>query len=411
VSPGSGFFSTAVRSFALCAFTTLSFTSPAAAQTFTTLFNFTGHDGGNSESPLILQNDVLYGTTMAGGKGHYGGAGVVFSFNPKTNEETVVHAFRPTREGLSSFGVTWSDGVLYGTTWGGDGVGNGALFKLDPATGHLKTLFQFNNEKETGWTPNIAPIVDGDTIYGTTTNGGSYYSGVIYKFDIKAGTQTILHNFNYYGGNLPDGLVLHNGALYGTTQFGGGTGCGPAKGCGVLYKLDLATRAYTIIHSFGGVPDGIGPVGIMFHDGYIYGVTQGGGRRDKGLLYRIDPKTGEEKRLFDFQGGPQPPWPNSALTYHDGALYGTAGARSGEIGDCERNGTGCGAAYKYNLATNTLTTLYRFTGKKDGGIPLSGLLYNKGTFYGTTELRGGRGCNDKQYHLHYGCGTIFKITP
>jgi hypothetical protein len=53
----------------------------------------------------------------------------------------------------------------------------------------------------------------------------------------------------------------------------------------------------------------------------------------------------------------------------------------------------------------------RFTGKKDGGIPLSGLLYSKRTFYGTTELRGGRGCNDKQYHQQFGCGTIFKITP
>ena len=410
MSQGSGVRFTSMRSFALCAFTSLACVSPAEAQTFTTLFNFTGHDGGSSQSPLILQNDVLYGATMAGGKGGYGGDGVVFSFNLKTNEETVIHAFRQTHEGLGSYGVTWSNGVLYGTTWGGNGVGNGSLFEVDPVTGHLNILFQFSNEEKTGWTPNIAPIVDGDDIYGTTTNGGSNYGGVVYKFDLTTGTETILHSFGGEGGDLPNALILHDGALYGTTLFGGGAGCAFAKGCGALFKIDLTTRAYTLLHSFAGQPDGASPMGVMFHGRYIYGVTQSGGRRDKGLLYRIDPNTKEENRLFNFQGGPKPPRPNSALTYHDGALYGTAGERSG-IRDCANNGTGCGAAFKYDLATNTLTTLYRFTGKKDGGLPLSGLLNDKGTFYGTTQLRGGRGCNDKQYHQHYGCGTIFKITP
>ena len=52
----------------------------------------------------------------------------------------------------------------------------------------------------------------------------------------------------------------------------------------------------------------------------------------------------------------------------------------------------------------TLTTLYSFKARADGGDPAAGLLYEAGTLYGTTYGGGSTNCES-------GCGTVFKLTP
>ncbi|HEX3664745.1 MAG TPA: hypothetical protein VHU23_05910 [Rhizomicrobium sp.] len=76
----------------------------------------------------------------------------------------------------------------------------------------------------------------------------------------SAGSLKIIYQFQ--GGN--DGasptfpLVEWNGALYGTTGSGGGTGCG-GQGCGILFSITLGDiNTETIIHNFnndGGFAD------------------------------------------------------------------------------------------------------------------------------------------------------------
>jgi hypothetical protein len=51
--------------------------------------------------------------------------------------------------------------------------------------------------------------------------------------------------------------------------------------------------------------------------------------------------------------------------------------------------------------------LYAFTGGTDGGLPLSGLTFDKaGNIYGVTVQGGDNtGCGG------YGCGTVYEFTP
>jgi len=110
--------------------------------------------------------------------------------------------------------------------------------------------------------------------------------------------------------------------------------------------------------------------------------------------------------VFSFHGGDGAE-PDRGLTQgRDGKLYGITGA--GGL-------NGGGTVFKFDLATDTLTTLYNFCSQpscSDGqDVPLGGgalVLATDGNFYGTTQLGGlYSGCNQPGQTN----GTIFKITP
>ncbi len=385
---------------------------PIQAQTFKTLFDFSGRNGYIPQAPMVELGGLLYGTTLGGGSGRCFGAGCgeIFSFDPITNTETVIHAYRGNSEGELGSAITAAKQTLFGALVTDNRNTGGSLFSADPKTGDLTVLFRFDGVVQAGGAhPSSAPVYQAGILYGTTQDGGPGYGGVVYAFDLAQRKETVLHSFSSNDGWFPNGLVMHDGTLYGTTLHGGGTGC-DGHGGGVVFKIDPVTSAYSILHRFNCQQDGGFPQGLMFHGKYIYGVTQIGGRENHGLLYRIDPDTGTEKRLYDFHGGSEPPSPNSVLTYHDGALYGTAGERAYYKDFCKFNGKGCGAVFKYDLTTDLFSVLYRFTGKTDGALPQGGVIYSHGAFYGTTEFRGGGDCHYKS-RGNLGCGTIFSITP
>jgi uncharacterized repeat protein (TIGR03803 family) len=76
------------------------------------------------------------------------------------------------------------------------------------------------------------------------------------------------------------------GNLYGTTAFGGETGCN--YGCGVAFGLDVAGE-YRVLHSFTGGADGSQPeVGVTLSaTGNLYGITTYGGATGGGVLYEL----------------------------------------------------------------------------------------------------------------------------
>jgi len=102
----------------------------------TVLHNFTGPDGANPSSILIMDaTGDLYGTTEFGGlvrncvDTEYAGCGVVFKLSAK--EETVLHRFTGGADGAFPWAGLVMDtcGALYGTTYEG-GYGDGVVFKL-----------------------------------------------------------------------------------------------------------------------------------------------------------------------------------------------------------------------------------------------------------------------------------------
>src|SRR5438105_4995410 len=92
---------------------------------------------------------TLWHNALGGGStGCSGGCGTVFSLDPNTGAETVLHPFGSTDGAYPMAGLIAVNGMLYGTTlacWGTGcgGVGCGTVFSIDPSTGAETVLYSF----------------------------------------------------------------------------------------------------------------------------------------------------------------------------------------------------------------------------------------------------------------------------
>jgi uncharacterized repeat protein (TIGR03803 family) len=169
-----------------------------------------------------------------------------------------------------------------------------------------------------------AGVIEGadGALYGTTAYGGKKGVGVVYRLGLTGDFDQI-EWLTYAKGATPEAeLVLgDDGHLYGTTPIGG------ANMTGTVFRLS-ASGEHTVLHSFGpqfGGPDGAFPRGLAKgRDGSFYGVTPIGGNQGFGTAFRITP-TGEFVLLHEFGDVPAVGRPGSPLVIGpDGAFYGVA---------------------------------------------------------------------------------------
>jgi uncharacterized repeat protein (TIGR03803 family) len=213
----------------------------------TLLHTFQGGADGSHPAGGVLRDSAgnLYGMSEGGGKSSFcvGGCGFIFKLDPSGNE-TILYSFNGPDGALPIGELTRDDaGNFYGTTeLGGNvstlcGLGCGVVFKLD-TLGNESVLYAFSGDLD-GAAPQTGVIRDpggnlyGTTYYGRNLTGGcrSLGCGVVFRLD-PAGSETVLHVFHKSDGNqLYNGLVRHNGSLYGTTYTGG------PLGFGVVYKV------------------------------------------------------------------------------------------------------------------------------------------------------------------------------
>jgi uncharacterized repeat protein (TIGR03803 family) len=98
----------------------------------------------------------------------------------------------------------------------------GAIYLHSPAAesaDHERTVYSFCSQSNCydGINPN-GQIVVNRTLYGTTATGGGYNAGTLYSIDPSTHAETVLHDFGPRDGSFPTaGLVDVNGTLYGTT--------------------------------------------------------------------------------------------------------------------------------------------------------------------------------------------------
>ena len=276
----------------------------------TVLHNFGGAgDGENPYTSLIHVNGKLYGTTF----NSYGGGccGTVFSLDPNTGAETVLHTFNGADGASPIAGLIAVNGKLYGTTRAGGTYGAGAIFSIDPDTGTEKVLYSFCPQFgcADGGDPETNLIEVNGTLYGTTDAGGTETycpntnnppgCGTVYSFDPKTRTEKVLFAFcnQQYctDGWAPEGnLIDVNGVLYGTTYLGGQpAGCDITPGCGTVFSIDPNTGAQSVLWSFatGKGVDGTEPVsGLLAVNGSFYGTTLfGGAYNDDGVVFELKP--------------------------------------------------------------------------------------------------------------------------
>jgi uncharacterized repeat protein (TIGR03803 family) len=268
---------------------------------------------------------------------------------------------------------------------------------------HAQTFKALANfEGTNGANPNFVSLVQGTdgALYGTTRYGGGeggctdgevFGCGTVFKIT-RAGKLTTLYAFCANTG-CTDGaeprsaLVLaSDGTLYGTTSSGGGVNC--YNGCGTVFKV-TQRGVLTTLHSFN-VTDGEIPFGALIQttSRSFYGTTLDGGALGLGTVFKIAPDgTLTTLRNFDDASGGAP---------YDGLIQGTDENFYGTA--TEYGADGLGTVFKIT-AGGTLTTLHSFDGA-DGGNPVAGLIQGTdGNLYGTTDYGGARDA-----------GTVFKIT-
>jgi uncharacterized repeat protein (TIGR03803 family) len=303
-------------------------------------------------------------------------------------------------------------GNLYATTGGGGANGHGAVFKISPGGGPVKTLYTFTPDDEFP----AAGLVQGTggNFYGTTCGavcGGSGSEGTIFKIT-PSGALTTLYSFCPQGfpctdGAFPQaGLVQATGGnFYGTTSYGGANTTDCNGGCGTVFKIS-PSGTLTTLYSFcsqSGCTDGNTPNGLVqATNGNLYGTTNSGGALNLGTVFRITP-SGTLTTLHHFKrtDGANPA--AALVQAADGNFYGTT-----SLGGAKFEGT----VFEVT-PSGKLTTLYSFcsqggTACTDGDRPEVALVQAAdGNFYGTTNIGGANttGCNG------FGCGTVFKITP
>ncbi len=350
--------------------------APGAERVFQLLQEFSRTNGG-PVAPWELvqaQDGSFYGSSEAGGSN---GCGTIFRITP-TGVITTLFSFEATVGQYPQGGlIEGADGQLYGTTYQDSGVANGTLFRMSPQ-GIFTNLHRFDCAKGEGIGPACRLMqtptgeIYGTTFYGGASGCGGNSAGTIFKLTTN-GVFTTLVSFSRTNGSNPQcGLVSgEDGALFGSTTGGGGP-LGDAYG--TIFRLnangDLAT-----LHTFDYPTDGSLPSGnlLFASDGNIYGTTEYGTNNEYGTIFKMTPEGALTTLLnFNATNGSYPH--GDLIQTADGCIYGR---------------TISGGTYDYGtlfaLTTNgAFTTILSFDGT-NGANPWAGLVMGRdGNVYGTT---------------------------
>ena len=146
----------------------------------------------------------------------------------------ILHRFASySTDGRTPYGglVMGASGNFYGTTEYGGAKGNGTVFKLSSVSGHWKktVVYDFPDWRN-GALPNSSLVLDkAGNLYGIGGGGnqgcGPYTCGVVFKLTPQKNSQwkySAVHKFTGPDGNFPIGVIVDSkGNLFGTTSNGG----------------------------------------------------------------------------------------------------------------------------------------------------------------------------------------------
>jgi uncharacterized repeat protein (TIGR03803 family) len=298
-------------------------------------FATNGVDGQSPGALTQASDGALYGMTSIGGTNR---AGTVYRLNADGSGYRLLHVFGSVAGDGGNPGaglIEGGDGGLYGTTFWGGSNGVGTVFRLSKDGNSYGVLYHFGQSASDGANPDTALAQGADgALYGTTFFGGTNDAGTVFKLNTNGGGYGVLRMFNKSGGDgqNPDAPLMQasNGALYGTTYSGG------ASNAGTVFTLSTNGGGYNIRHSFGSFEgDAQSPLGALLEgkDGGLYGTTYSGGSNGVGALFRLALAGTDYSvwRGFLSSGGDGQNPRGGLVLGSDGAFYGTTwhGGQSG----------------------------------------------------------------------------------
>jgi uncharacterized repeat protein (TIGR03803 family) len=231
--------------------------------------------------------------------------------------------------------------------------------------------------------PQARLILSGNTLYGTTPDGGPPGFGTVFAVNTDGTGFTNLHIFtaaNYIdiggAGNgvfiNSDGirpyakLILSGNTLYGTA-FGGGT-----SGSGTVFAINTDGTGFTTLHSFADPYPG--PIaGLILSGNTLYGTTLQGGSLGFGTVFAVNTDGTSFTTLYSFTCGSDGCRPWAELILSGNTLYGTT----------SEGNSGYGTVFAVNTDGTGFTTLHSFA-ISVGAYPKARLILLGNTLYGTT---------------------------
>ena len=182
------------------------------------------------------------------------GLGLMLASGVTAQTFTTLHSFNGGSDGADPVsGLILSGDTLYGTTADGGSSGKGAVFAVNSDGTGFTTLYNFTGGSD-GANPHSGLILSGNTLYGTATSGGSG-AGTVFAINTDGTGFTILHSFtaasppfyiNGDGAQPYAGLILSGNTLYGAASQGG------SSGYGTVFAVNTDGTDFTPLHSFTG---------------------------------------------------------------------------------------------------------------------------------------------------------------
>ena len=319
---------------------------------FRTLYRFTGGaDGSGPTAALISSGNVLYGTTIHGGTS---GVGTVFSINNDGTGFTNLYGFSGGSDGSEPYSVLLLESnMLYGTTHMGGDYGRGTVFGVNTDGTGSTTLYSFTGGSD-GAIPFSKLVLFNASLIGTAPGGGNANNGTVFAVGLDGTSFTNLYSFaasptqsysTNSDGSLPyAGLVLFDKTLYGAAPAGG------SGGEGTVFKVNTDGSSFTVLYNFTATSNGTnidgsspGYIGgeLTLSGGKLYGPT-GGGSSGNGTVFTINTDGTGFTTLHSFSGGAGGSGPNGSLVFASNALYGTTSRNS-------NSGSGNGTIFRITL--------------------------------------------------------------
>lgn len=362
------------------------------------LHHFDGEATGSHPKGDMLEasNGKLYGMTNTGGTGN--NRGVVFELDLSDNTFTKIYEFGEYPLGRLPYGslIEATNGKLYGMTRDGGYLGaggSGTIFKLDLSGPTLTFVHTFNNTDGLHPLGNLLQVND-SLLYGVTPEGGTGGQGTVFKFNIDIDKHTKLYDFDGITGSAPRGTPVEatDGSLYGL--FNGGSGDSYNGG---IFEYDIDDSTLINKYNFGWSqyhPSTGGVLGSLIEgeSNMLFGMTNRGGSKDDGAMFKFNCSSGTFTKLYDFDfDDPQ----NNDNVF--GSLVESSPGKY--LGMTNVDGTtGKGTIFEYDTTTTTYTIKHGFNSYSHGENPKGSLLAaSNGKFYGLT-VTGGK----------YNAGTLFE---
>ncbi|MGH7952388.1 MAG: choice-of-anchor tandem repeat GloVer-containing protein [Limisphaerales bacterium] len=386
-----------------------------SAQVLSPVYTFQDtNDLNPTVAGLLLVSNTLYGAI----------GGAIFKLNADGSGFTNLHIFsalvgsgpRGTTLGTNADGadsgaqLVLSGNQLYGTAEEGGFYANGTIFAINTDGAGFTNLHNFgaygagSGTNGDGAAPTSGLLLSGNTLYGTTSAGGTLGSGTVFAINTDGTGFTNLYNFTN-GGRWISTLILSGNTLYGTSSSGG------SAGDGIVYGVNTDGTGFTNLHDFSALvrmttapylytnSDGAGPYGaLVLSAGRLYGTTSQGGANTNstrtafgGTVFAVN-TDGTDFTTLRNVGGSDGDGMMTGLVLSGNVLYGAAEGGSlgeGTVFAMKTDGTGFTLLESftpgpYNPATGT----YPYLG---GAFPRGNLVFSGSTLYGVTEYGGTNG--------------------